>query len=178
MGLPVSRLVAATNANDVLPDYLSSGTYRPRASVATLSNAMDVGDPSNFARLAAMFDSSAARMREQIAGMRVSEADTRAAIRDAYRRSGVILDPHAAVAYCAALRFRHDAGTRAPMVVLATAHPAKFSELIREELGVEPELPASERDWRSRLLLSVDLPDVSAASLAELLCNLPAAPAV
>jgi threonine synthase len=177
MGLPVSRFVAATNANDVLPDYLDSGIYRPRASVATLSNAMDVGDPSNFARLAAMFGSSAARMRKQIAGMRVSEAQTRAAIRDAYRRSGVMLDPHAAVAYCAALRFRQDAGARAPIVVLATAHPAKFGEVIREELGVEPELPASEREWRSRLLLSVDLPDVSAASLSELLCNLPAAPA-
>ena len=172
MGLPVSRFVAATNANDALPEYLESGRFRPRASVPTLSNAMDVGDPSNFSRLAALYDGSAARMGEHIAGLRVSEAETRAAIRDAYRRYGAILDPHAAVAYAAALRFQHAPGTRAPIVVLATAHPAKFAEVIREELGIEPELPASERDWRSRPLLAVDLPQASPAAFKDLLTGL------
>jgi threonine synthase len=178
MGVPVARFIAATNANDVFPGYLDSGTFRPRASVPTISNAMDVGDPSNFARLAAMYDSSASRMRGEIAGVRVSEEETRAAIRDAYRRSGAILDPHAAVAFSAALWFRDAANVRLPMVVLATAHPAKFADVIREELGLEPELPEAERDWRTRPLLAVDLPDTTDASFAELLRNLPAVLAV
>jgi threonine synthase len=172
MGVPVAHFVAATNANDVLPEYLDSGAFRPRASTPTISNAMDVGDPSNFARLAAMFGSSAARMAGDITGMRVSEEETRAAIRDAYRRSGAMLDPHAAVAYAAALRFQASAGNGLPIVVLATAHPAKFAEVIREELGVEPELPAAERDWRSRPLLAVDLPEATPAAFKELLTSL------
>jgi threonine synthase len=172
MGLPVSRFVAASNANDVLPEYLESGAFRPRASTRTLSNAMDVGDPSNFARLAAMYESSAARMREAIAGIRVSEQETRAAIRDAWRRSGTVLDPHAAVAYSAAVSFRRATGTGAPITVLATAHPAKFADVIREETGIEPELPAAERDWRSRPLLAVDLPQASPAAFRDLLTGL------
>ena len=109
-----------------------------------------------------------------IAGLRVSEPETRAAIRDAYRRFGTVLDPHAAVAYSAALRFRHAEGLRAPIVVLATAHPAKFADVIGEELGFEPELPVSERDWRSRPLLAVDLPLASPAAFKDLLTGLSA----
>jgi threonine synthase len=172
MGLPVERFVAATNANDVLPEYLGTGAFRPRASIPTMSNAMDVGDPSNFPRLAAMYDGSAARMGDAIAGLRVSEPETRAAIRDAYRRFGSVLDPHAAVAYSAALRYQEVTATRAPIVVLATAHPAKFAGVIREELGFEPELPEAERDWRSRPLLAVDLPEASLAAFKELLTAL------
>jgi threonine synthase len=172
MGLPVARLVAATNANDVLPEYLDSGAFRPRASIPTLSNAMDVGDPSNFARLAAMYGPSAARMGGEIAGIRVSEAETRAAIRGASRDSHTILDPHTAVAYSAALRFQRATGARAPIVVLATAHPAKFADVIREETGIEPELPEAERDWRSRTLLAVDLPEASPAAFKALLASL------
>lgn len=172
MGVPVARFVAATNANDVLPGYLDSGIFRPRVSVPTISNAMDVGDPSNFARLAAMYGASAARMGRAIAGVRVSEEETRAAIRDAYRRSGAILDPHAAVAFAAALRYRDAANIRLPMVVLATAHPAKFADVIREELGLEPVLPAAERDWRTRPLLAVDLPEAEPPAFKDLLTSL------
>jgi threonine synthase len=172
MGLPVARFVAATNANDVLPEYLASGVFRPRPSIPTLSNAMDVGDPSNFARLAVMYESSAARMGDEIAGVRVSEAETREAIRSAYRRSGAILDPHAAVAYAAAVRFQQETGAGAPIVVLATAHPAKFADAIRDEIGIEPALPEADRDWRSRPLLAVDLPDASPAAFSSLLRGL------
>jgi threonine synthase len=172
MGLPVSRFVAATNANSVLPEYLASAVYRARPSIPTLSNAMDVGDPSNFARLLELHGSSADRMRGAIKGERVSEAETRAAIRTAHRESGIILDPHAAVAYAAARRYGDEAGAGTPVVALATAHPAKFADVIREELGVEPELPAAERDWRSRPLLAVDLPDLGPAVFKDFLRNL------
>jgi threonine synthase len=111
-------------------------------------------------------------MADGIAGLRVSEPETRAAICDVYRRFGIVLDPHTAVAYSAALRYRQSAGTRTPVVVLATAHPAKFADVIREELGVGPELPEAERDWRSRPLLAVDLPDANPAAFKALLTSL------
>ena len=173
MGLPVSRFVAATNANDVLPAYLESGTFRPRPSIPTISNAMDVGDPSNFARLAAIYGSSAPRMRAAITGIRVTEAETRAAIRDTYRRTGAVLDPHAAVACSAARKYIAGPGADGPVIALATAHPAKFADVIREELGFEPDLPESERDWRSRPMLAIDLPDPSPRPFFDLLSNLP-----
>jgi len=172
MGLPVRRFVAATNANDVLPEYLESGAFRARPSIPTLSNAMDVGDPGNFARLAAFYGASPSRMAGEITGVRVSDAGTRAAIRDAHRRHGAILDPHAAVAYAAAVRYREASGAPAPVIVLATAHPAKFADVIREELGVEPGLPDAERGWQSRPLLAIDLAEASSAAFRDLLTSL------
>lgn len=172
MGLAVSRFVAATNANDVLPEYLDTGSFRPRPSVPTISNAMDVGDPSNFARLAAIYGSTPARMRASITGIRVTEAETRASIRETYRRTGVVLDPHAAVACSAARTFMAGGGAEGPVIALATAHPAKFADVIREELGFEPELPESERDWRTKPLLAVDLPEATPQALRRLLTGL------
>ncbi len=170
MAIPQARFVAACNANDVLPEYLDTGTYRSRPSVQTISNAMDVGDPSNFARLLAIAG-DAAGMRPMIRGERVTDADTRAAIRDAWRAHGVVLDPHTAVGYRAAMRLL-EAGREGPVVVLATAHPAKFADTVREELGFEPELPEAERDWRSRPLQAVDLPDTRLTSFVDLLKSL------
>jgi len=178
LGLPVSRFIAATNVNDVLPEFLATGVFRARPSVATLSNAMDVGDPSNFTRLAALHDGSAERMRASIRGERVTESETRAAIRHAHAQRGTILDPHAAVAYAAARRYRGEPGSTAPVVVLATAHPAKFAAAIFEELGIEPELPAADRDWRTRPLRAIDLPNADAAGFRDFLCNLPETPSV
>jgi len=175
MGLPVSRFIAATNANDVLPDYLATGRFRARPSVPTLSNAMDVGDPSNFARLERLYAGSADTMRAAILGERVSEPETRAAIRDAYARHGRVLDPHGAVAYAAARRCLETGATEhgGPVVALATAHPAKFADAIREELGFEPALPEADRRWRDWPLSAIDLRDPTPEALARLLCNLP-----
>lgn len=170
MAIPHAQFVAACNINDVLPEYLDTGAYRSRPSVQTISNAMDVGDPSNFARLLAIAGDAAA-MRPDIRGERVTDDDTRAAIRDAWRVHGVVLDPHTAVGYRAATRLLHG-GTEGPVVVLATAHPAKFADTVREELGFEPELPESERDWRSRPLQAVDLPDTRLPSFVDLLRSL------
>jgi threonine synthase len=180
MGLPVSRFVAATNANDVLPEYLTTGALRARPSVPTLSNAMDVGDPSNFARLERLHAGSAATMRTAILGERVSDVETRAAIRDAYARHDRVLDPHGAVAYGAAQRYVAAGGAdRGEQVVaLATAHPAKFADAIREELGFEPALPEADRGWRDWPRSAIDLPAPTPAALARLLCNLPPVPPV
>ena len=180
MGLPVSRFIAATNANDVLPEYLATGRFTPRRSVPTLSNAMDVGDPSNFARLDRLHAGSADAMRAAILGVSVSEPETRAAIREAYARYGRVLDPHGAVAYAAARRYLEAGAPEqgGTVMALATAHPAKFADAIREELGFEPALPEADRLWRDWPLSAIDLQAPTPEALVRLLCNLPPAPPV
>jgi threonine synthase len=159
MGLPVTRFLAACNINDVLPEYLRTGVYQARPSAATASNAMDVGDPSNFVRLAALHEHSLEAMRANLAGYRVDEAETRATIRLVHARTGYLLDPHTAVGYAAAVRYRNETGDGRPIVTLATAHPAKFGEVIRQELRFEPALPAEYAGWDSRPVLAETIPD-------------------
>ena len=171
MGLPVRHFIAATNVNDVFPSFLGNGLFTPRTAVATMSNAMDVGDPSNFARLWALHDGQWATMRTHIEGQVVTETDTRAEIRQTYADAGYVLDPHGAVACRAARRWQGAHGADSPVVALATAHPAKFADTIAEELGFEPDLPAHERGWRDRALLADDLPGTSAACFRTFLLD-------
>jgi threonine synthase len=173
MGLPVHRFVAATNINDVLPEYLTTGAYRPRPSVTTISNAMDVGDPSNFVRATTLTGSTLDGMRARVDGEMVTDADTRAEMRDTYVGCRYVLDPHGAVGCRAARRWMAANRADMPVIVLATAHPAKFAEVITRELGIEPELPAHERGWRQRPLLVSDLPDAASATLKDFLLSLP-----
>jgi threonine synthase len=165
MGLNVAGFVAASNLNDVLPEFLRTGVYRARPSIATLSNAMDVGDPSNFARLMALHGGSTATLRSNVAGFVVTDEATRATIRDVYARCGYLLDPHTAVGFTAARLSasgsRNEAHQDLPHVVLATAHPAKFSGVVERELGFVPPLPEPYRDWATRPLLAHDLADTS-----------------
>lgn len=134
MGLQVNHVIAATNVNDVVPQYLQSGDYQPRPSVATLSNAMDVGAPSNFARMQAIFDHDWQSMASSISGYAANDTQTRAAIREIYEKFGYVMDPHGAVGYLAAEAWleKHPDDTT---IILETAHPAKFPETIEEELG-------------------------------------------
>lgn len=132
---PEVTFFAATNANDVVPQYLHGHPFTPRGSVQTLSNAMDVGHPSNFERLLWMFDGDDARMRNDIGGLGVSDADTRTAIKDTYDRFGYVADPHTATGLHAWEQVRDQpryAGKQG--IVLATAHPAKFMDVMEEVL--------------------------------------------
>jgi threonine synthase len=139
IGLPVQRFVAATNVNDVVPEYLRTGDYRPRASVRTVANAMDVGAPSNFERMRAMYGDSFESLRCDIAGAAFDDATVVAEIGDVYRRHGYLLDPHGAIAWLG-LRQALSAGERG--VFLATAHPAKFREVVEPAIGESIPLPA------------------------------------
>jgi len=134
MGLRVGHVVAATNINDVVPEYLRSSKYNPRPSVATLSNAMDVGAPSNFARMLELYGSEWQAMVSQISGYAFDDSRTRETIRVVYEKYGYVIDPHGAVGYLAAEAWleEHPDDT---VVILETAHPAKFPETISEELG-------------------------------------------
>ncbi len=148
-GAPIARFVVATNANRVVPDYLDTGEYRPRPSVATLSNAMDVGAPSNWERIQALFrgdhDAMAAALRW---GSR-TDAETRQTLLD-LDRDGYLADPHGAVA-CGVLQANLREGEQG--VFLATAHPAKFRESLEPTLGRAIPLPRSLRDLLEKPLL-------------------------
>lgn len=134
LGLPVAAFVAATNANDVVPAYLRDGRYAPRPSRATISNAMDVGAPSNFARMNALFGGSWDEMRSVIHGFSCSDDETRAAVREVWDHHGYQIDPHGAVGWLAARdwRSRHPG---VPTITLETAHPAKFPDVMDAVLG-------------------------------------------
>ena len=145
-GLPVRRFIAAHNANDFFPRFLAGEGPAFGPSRRTLSNAMDVGAPSNFERLQALLGAS---MPERIWGTSVSDKETLQTIRRVYETTGYLADPHTAVGLEAARRYREATGDRAPLVVLATAHPAKFPEVIRQALDFEPEAPeALARLWK------------------------------
>ena len=136
MGLKVDRLIAATNANDVFGEFLRTGVYRPRASVPTLSNAMDVGAPSNFERINALLGDSLERISDEVMSSSYSDDATRKAIGDVFRQDCYTLDPHGAVGYLA-LKAHLDARPSPvpPGVFLETAHPAKFREVVEPQTG-------------------------------------------
>ena len=147
MGAPIQTFIAATNANRVVPDYLDHGTYQPRPSVATLSNAMDVGAPSNWERIHALFQGNHEAMAAALRWGSCSDVETEQTIVE-LDRAGYLADPHGAVAH----RLLHShlrAGEQG--VFLATAHPAKFSEALIPALGREIPLPKALSDL-------VDLP--------------------
>lgn len=143
MGLPVQHFIAATNANDVVPEYLSSGAFLPRPSVRTISNAMDVGNPSNFARLLDLYGSTWNNVRKHISGYAFNDEQTRAAMRKVYAEHRYILDPHGAVGYLAWKKFQNETKSGAFGIFLETAHPAKFLEDVEEILGRQIDIPTS-----------------------------------
>jgi threonine synthase len=140
MGAPIAGFIAATNINKTVPDYLESGEYQTRQSRATISNAMDVGAPSNFERMAAHW--SHAEMRRMIRGVSVTDEETRRTIAAVFRNYGYYLDPHGAVGWAAAeqcaLSAAGPGAAAGPAAVLATAHPAKFAETVEPLTGPAP----------------------------------------
>jgi threonine synthase len=173
IGVPIAWLVAATNINRTLDEFMATGAYRPRPSVATMSSAMDVGDPSNLPRLVAL-GPTLDDLRSRVSVSVVDDETTRQRIRDVYERTGYVLDPHGAVGYEAAVRFARDRHFDGPIVTLATAHPAKFGSAIRNILGFAPELPGDAfRDLMSKPLAALDLDDTSYGAFEQVLRDLP-----
>jgi threonine synthase len=140
LGAPIDSIVLAHNANRTVPDYLRDGTLRPRASVATLSSAMDVGDPSNLERLRALYPDVAA-MRGALTAVAIDDAATRLRIRSDFERYGRIWCPHTAVAAEAYARLPPPVRARGRWLLVATAHPAKFSEIVAPLVGGELPMP-------------------------------------
>ncbi len=140
MGLPVDQFIAATNANDVVPEYLSTGKYTPRPSVRTLSNAMDVGNPSNFARMLDIYCSTWNNMKEEISGYSYGDQETTAAVKAVFDSTGYILDPHGAVGYLAFKDYQKS-NKNVQGIILETAHPAKFIDTVEETIGQSVNIP-------------------------------------
>lgn len=138
-GLPVHRFIAATNANSVVPEYLASGQFSPRATVPTLSNAMDVGNPSNFARMLEVFGQDVEAMRGMISGYSFDDAQTMKTLAEVFNKTGYLMDPHGAVGY---LGLKSEARLQGkPGIFLETAHPAKFGGAIEKEAGIQVPVP-------------------------------------
>lgn len=168
MGLPVSRFIAANNANDIFYQYLLTGDYNPRSSVPTLANAMDVGAPSNFARILALYDNSVDAIRADIAGARYSDTQIADTMRQCLASTGYQLDPHGACGYqalCDLLR-PDEVG-----VFLETAHPAKFKEKVDDitssDVAIPERLAAFMRGTKQSVPLSKSFNDFKRFLLAE-----------
>ena len=146
MGLPVSRFIAANNANDVFYQYLQTGKYEPKSSIQTLANAMDVGDPSNFARIIDLYseggklsaEETHRRITSLISGATYSDEQIKETMRQCYHDTGYILDPHGACGY-RALREQLRPGETG--IFCETAHPAKFKEKVDDILNIDTPIP-------------------------------------
>ena len=136
MGLPIKGFVAASNANDVVPEYLETAEYNPRASVRTVANAMDVGDPSNFERMLWLCNDSYDMMTDEIKGYSCADEQILSGIKEIYDKYGYISDPHSAVGYLATKHYDNVG------FWLSTAHAAKFCEITQQAMNVVPELPS------------------------------------
>ena len=138
MGLPVKRFIAANNRNDVVYNYLNTGVYTPKPSVATIANAMDVGDPSNFARILDLYHNSWEAIKAEISGFTYTDEQIAQTLADVYRQRGYLLDPHGAVAY-RSLQEGLQPGEVG--VMLETAHPAKFKSVVDSIIGEDIDIP-------------------------------------
>jgi len=138
MGLPVKRFIAANNRNDIFLQYLRTGEYTPRPSVSTIANAMDVGDPSNFARVLDLFNGSHSSIAKEISGVSYNDEEIAETLKACYAENGYLLDPHGACGYRA---LKENRQTNETGVFLETAHPAKFLETVENIIGEKVEVP-------------------------------------
>jgi threonine synthase len=161
LGLPIQHFVAATNANDIVPEYLETKEFLPRVSVSTISNAMDVGNPSNFARILDLFENDWVQIKKEITGYMFSDDETRKMMRSVFQTQGYILDPHGAVGLLGLKKYL-DSNKKSVGVFLETAHPAKFKSVVDEVIQSQVTLPARLQAFMMREKMSVAMePDYS-----------------
>ncbi|MEI6680133.1 MAG: threonine synthase [Mariniphaga sp.] len=160
MGLPVSKFIAANNLNDIVFNYLTTGIYEPRASVSTIANAMDVGDPSNFARILDLYRNDHQAISNDITGTTYSDNEIRETLLSVYRSTGYLLDPHGAVGYRALDELLDESETG---IFLETAHPAKFTETVEEVVGKgKVPMPEKLQKFMKGEKVSINLPSIYA----------------
>jgi threonine synthase len=155
IGLPVAKYVAATNANDVVPEYLRKGEFQPRPAQATYSNAMDVGNPNNFPRLLDLCRNRLENVRKEIWGHGASDAETLAQMKSLHERYGYVSDPHTAVGMLGWEAYRREHPEPMQGLILATAHPAKFADVVMKAIGSAPPLPDRLAAYLQRKKLSL-----------------------
>ena len=143
MGVPVEKFIAATNANDTFPNFLSSGTIQHQDAVKTISNAMDVGVPSNLDRIQNLFHDDVNQVKVDISSWSFPDKDTKESIRNMQNEFGYLIDPHTAVGVLGLTKYRNETNSKTKGVVLSTAHPGKFADVIEPIIGNKTTLPES-----------------------------------
>lgn len=155
-GLPAEHFIAACNANDVVPEYLKTKKFNPKKAVATLSNAMDVGDPSNFVRILELFSNEFDLLKNKISGYSVDDKKTIQTITEVYNRDHYILDPHSAVAFAALIEYlKENPGKKG--FILGTAHPVKFPDAVESAIQAKIEIPQSLNDLMKKKKKTVEI---------------------
>nr|MBP6686860.1 threonine synthase [Lacibacter sp.] len=164
-GLPVKHFIAACNANDIVPNFMQSQQYHPKPAVATISNAMDVGNPSNFVRILELFQQQFPQLKEKFSSSSITDEETKQTMKRVYDELQYTLDPHGAVGYLALERYLANEGNSLQQgIFLETAHPVKFYDVVEPVLKKTIELPAAIKEI-------IDLPKKSTimdASFSEL----------
>lgn len=169
-GLPVSHFIAACNANDTIPQYLANGIFQKRDSIPTISNAMDVANPSNFIRILELFDHDLTSIKNNITGYSISDAETKSTIAGIFKKHSYLLDPHGAVGF-AALHHYLNAHPGKKGIFLETAHPVKFFDVIEPIIGEKIEIPLSVSKLFQQKKNSIKM-NVSDAELKSILLEL------
>lgn len=158
LGLPIDHFIASNNANDVVTRYMSTKSYQPKASVQTISNAMDVGSPSNFVRVLELFRNNFSHLEKSLSSFSFDDEQTRAAIKAVFEKTGYVMDPHGAVGYLGLQEFlKENADYQG--VFLETAHPVKFPETVEDVLDQKLEIPSAVQDLQHREKRSIGIKD-------------------
>ncbi|AZA90863.1 Threonine synthase [Chryseobacterium nakagawai] len=155
-GLPAEHFIAACNANDIIPEYLKTKNYNPKKAVATLSNAMDVGDPSNFIRILELFNNEFDLLKNKISGYSVDDKVTIQTIREVYNRYHYILDPHSAVAFASLDEYINENPGKKGFI-LGTAHPVKFPDAVENAIHTKIQIPQSLNDLMKKEKKTVEI---------------------
>jgi threonine synthase len=157
MGMNVKRFIAAVNSNKVFADYLVTGKLEPKPSIRTFSNAMDVGNPSNFARIIDLYENDFDRIQKNIYSKSYNDDQTISAIKEVYEKFNYVIDPHGAVGYLASKDFLEKYGEDNLIITLETAHPSKFVDIVKTALGIEVEIPNRLKECLKKEKKSVQL---------------------
>ena len=157
MGLGISHFIASNNKNDAVVDYLNNGIYEPKKTIATISNAMDVGAPSNFIRIQKIVNNDLTRLRKLLSGFSYSDSDTREALKKLYSTYDYIADPHGAVGYLGLLDYLKEQSQPTYGVFLETAHPVKFVDVVEDTIKTEVSLPESIQELVQKEKKSIEI---------------------
>lgn len=155
-GLPAEHFIAACNENDTVPDYLKTQNFIPKKAVPTLSNAMDVGDPSNFVRILELFDHQFDKLKNKISGYSVDDQQTLETIAEVYKKHNYLLEPHSAVAFVSLQKFLEENPDKKGFI-LGTAHPVKFPEAVEKATAIKVEIPGALADLMTKEKKTVEI---------------------
>ena len=157
IGLNIKLFLASTNINKTVPEYLESGIYSPEKTKPTISNAMDVSDPSNFVRIQKIFNNDIQKIKKIIKAYSFNDNQTREAIKDVYNRNNYLMDPHSAIGYLGIKSYLSNHSTNSSGIFLSTAHPIKFKEQVQKSIGKEIPMPSRLKGIMGKTKRSIEI---------------------